>query len=95
MRQQPDLKVICNRSMLSSMHWDQPHAERFGVWQMMLEKLDAVVVMVEPTFDEHRRRIAKAGRSSELKSIIGERRALTGWAHEIEDRGRVVWFQEA
>lgn len=94
LRQQPDLKVVCNRSLLSSMHWDGPRPDRLEVWSQMLTALEGKVIMVIPTPGEHRRRLVKRRRSHELNAAEAEYRGIVSWAHEVP-KELVTWFQEA
>jgi thymidylate kinase len=93
LRQHPDLKVIANRCFLSSLFWDGYQKERFEVWHRMMRAVKGLVIMVEPTFDEHRRRLVKAHRSHELHPVIRERTTINGFAHDLPTE-LVVWFQE-
>ncbi|TXH14540.1 MAG: hypothetical protein E6R03_09125 [Hyphomicrobiaceae bacterium] len=67
------IRVIINRSMLTSQYFDGPHSDRLSMWVKMVQDLEAQLVLLLPSDQVHARRIAKAGRSSESTSIYAER----------------------
>lgn len=85
-RQLPDLSVLVNRSMLTSMYFDGPDDERFTLWRNMLEALDALVVLLSPPARVHAQRIAKAGRAAEAVSIEAETQGIRRHAAALGDR---------
>lgn len=88
---QLDVKVLINRSMLSSLYFDGFSQDRFTMWKSMLKTIGAMVVLVSPSIVDHRARIVKAGRSAEAESIIAERNGIQRHALDLE--GLVVFSE--
>lgn len=80
------INVIVNRSMLTSQHFDGPHADRLAMWAKLVQDLEAQVVLVLPTDQVHARRIAKAGRSAESTSIYAERLGIIRVATSLTEQ---------
>lgn len=87
-------KVIVNRGMLSSYHFDGPHSERLAMWCRMVKDLDAVVVLVLPVQRIHSKRIAAAGRVSEATSISVEKAGILRAATESDLGDRLIHLAE-
>ena len=92
-RQIPDLKVVINRSMLTSQYFDGPNDERFELWVNMLKGLDALVVLVQPSEREHSKRIAKMARMSESASISSERIGIQRYAAKLPKEMLVIFSE--
>lgn len=92
-RQIPDLKVIINRAMLSSLHFDGISLERFTFWQTLLQSIGGIVVHVDPSEKVHAQRIAKANRVSETESIYVEQIGIKKFAMQLP-KDLVIHFSE-
>lgn len=93
-RQVP-VKVIVNRSMLTSQHFDGPNPDRLAMWAKLISDLQAQVVLVLPSDHVHARRIAKAGRSAEATSIYAERIGILRAASSLTEQiPNIIHFVE-
>lgn len=92
-RQFRDLKVVVNRSMLTSQHFDGQHEERFTMWQNLLKTVNGIVVLVNPPDRSHAKRIASAGRLAETESIYAEKIGIQRFAAML-DPARLCVFSE-
>lgn len=93
-RQMVDIRIIVNRGMLSSQHFDGPDSDRLQMWSSMLSSMSGKVILLHPPLPSLAKRIAKAGRQAESESIHLERNSLRRHAM-VMDPALVLIFSES